>query len=83
MGVTEKETLYNKHDFDEINIPAPQKKEDGKIEIPNLTAEDIFKQILLHNEDGYAADCIIATVERIHGLLQKGYENIKIGRAHV
>lgn len=73
MGVTEKETLYNKHDFDEINIPAPQKKEDGKIEIPNLTAEDIFKQILLHNEDGYAADCIIATVERIHGLLQKGY----------
>lgn len=76
MGVTEKETLYNKHDFDEINIPAPQKKEDGKIEIPNLTAEDIFKQILLHNEDGYAADCIIATVERIHGLLQKGYENI-------
>mgnify|MGYP000792172550 CR=1 FL=1 len=48
MGVTEKETLYNKHDFDEINIPAPQKKEDGKIEIPNLTAEDIFKQILLH-----------------------------------
>lgn len=76
MGVTEKETLYNKHDFDEINIPAPQKKEDGKIEIPILTAEDIFKQILLHNEDGYAADCIIATVERIHGLLQKGYENI-------
>lgn len=58
MGVTEKETLYNKHDSGEINIPAPQKKEDGKIEIPNLTAEDIFKQILLHNEDGYAADCI-------------------------
>lgn len=76
MGVTEKETLYDKHDFGDINIPAPQQKEDGKIEMPNLTAEDIFKQILLHNEDGYAADCIIATVERIHGLLQKGTENI-------
>lgn len=76
MGVTENKTLYDKHDFGDINIPAPQKKEDGTIELPKLTAEDIFKQILIHNEDGYAADFIVATVERIHGLLQKGMENI-------
>ena len=76
MGVTEKETLYNKHDFDEINIPAPQKKEDGKIGIRRLTAFRSVNEVLMCAVPVYAADCIIATVERIHGLLQKGYENI-------
>lgn len=43
MGVTEKETLYNKHDFDEINIPAPQKK---KVYLP-LKKEDLRKMLLV------------------------------------
>lgn len=76
MGVTEKETLFDKQQFSDINIPAPQKKEDGTIEMPKLTAEDIFKEILVVNEEGYTASVIVASVERIHNILEKGAENI-------
>lgn len=76
MGVTKEETLFDKKEFGDINIPAPQKKEEGKIEMPKLTAEEIFKQILLKNEDGYTASYIVSSVEKIHGLIQKGMENI-------
>lgn len=65
------------NDLNGIQIPVPQKKDDGTIKIGELTAEEIFKEIHYINDDGYSADSIIATTEKLYNVEEKGFENLE------
>lgn len=73
---TKTEQNYSNNMYNENNIPVPQKKDDGTIKIGKLTAEDIFKEMQVVNKEGYSANAITATFEKLHNVAKKGINNL-------
>lgn len=47
-------------------LPTPVQKDDGTIQMDEISASDIFDAIITPGEDGYAACAIVAAIEKLH-----------------